>query len=490
MYSEIEENQQDEFGEGVRLSELQPEHFARYLQRWITYWPKKADPGFNVKYGYDTGFVYKQNKEGRRLPLFGDYLIQQVERHLSPLQWEEWRERQGKPVAPRFQQSDFWLGLHMPNSTTVTCIDIDAKQFLLGYYRRRANAPLRPVVTITPDHLKVVKAIYQKFPGRNWCLSSETLGLHAWTKFTTPVVTSHVNRNTKHNLAQVNLSRLEVHPMPGRCLRRPFGTDYRTITDQGLLDNWWEQTDYFETFTPDMAPNFTTIARTLLDASERQLQELLTCGDALRKANFFNGIAQHREQLAKAKKWIDNGYEDDRSVGATITSSSPALIRCVSSLTPAKPDVAYDLDRLRHGNWPKELERLAIEGLPCAKSLGLVCHEMAKWLIWVEMYHETDKHERAYTLLCNYANMKHNGHCYRLLNGREMEVYRQIKAFVALATKNIPPSSLELFALLRQKRSQGRYSRIIDIAPILAGSAAAVTSTSSSPALFICIKFG
>jgi len=42
------------------------------------------------------------------------------------------------------------------------------------------------------------------------------------------------------------------------------------------------------------------------------------------------------------------------------------------------------LDNLRHGNWPKELARLAQDGLDAEKSLHAVCCEMAKYLYWYD----------------------------------------------------------------------------------------------------------
>jgi len=32
------------------------------------------------------------------------------------------------------------------------------------------------------DHFKKIKLIYDAFPGRIWCISSATLGIHAWRK--------------------------------------------------------------------------------------------------------------------------------------------------------------------------------------------------------------------------------------------------------------------------------------------------------------------
>jgi len=46
--------------------------------------------------------------------------------------------------------------------------------------------------------------------------------------------------------------------------------------------------------------------------------------------------------------------------------------------------------------------------------------------------------------------------------------------------------SLEIFSRLRQKRSQGLYKHVINLAPLLEGDMA--TSSSSSSSLLICVS--
>ena len=45
--------------------------------------------------------------------------------------------------------------------------------------------------------------------------------------------------------------------MFGRPFRRPFGEDYFTITDSGLLEHWTDQLDYFENVA--QPPSFNAI---------------------------------------------------------------------------------------------------------------------------------------------------------------------------------------------------------------------------------------
>ena len=51
---------------------------------------------------------------------------------------------------------------------------------------------------------------------------------------------------TKPRLAAIGLGNTEIHPMFGRPFRRPFGQDYYTITNGGLLSDWIEQLTFFE----------------------------------------------------------------------------------------------------------------------------------------------------------------------------------------------------------------------------------------------------
>jgi len=128
-------------------------------------------------------------------------------------------------------------------------IDFDNKNNLLGYYRRGSpeqGSPLRPLMTMPLDHFRAIKRIYDEFPNRIWCVSSATLGLHVWEirPQLQDLLTIQVNAKTR--LRKIGLGNTEVHPMPGRAFRRPFGDDYYTITNEGLLSNWIGQLNFFE----------------------------------------------------------------------------------------------------------------------------------------------------------------------------------------------------------------------------------------------------
>ena len=126
-----------------------------------------------------------------------------------------------------------------PKKSTFKVLDIDNKQNLVGYSQIR-EGPLMPVVRMPLEHFIELKRIYDEFPGHIWCISSETLGLHVWEKYPRPVSVPDIHRATRPRLKRIGII-CEIHPMLGRCFRRPFGQDYATITEGGLLTNWIDQ---------------------------------------------------------------------------------------------------------------------------------------------------------------------------------------------------------------------------------------------------------
>jgi hypothetical protein len=66
----------------------------------------------------------------------------------------------------------------------------------------------------------------------------------------------------------IGLGGTEIHPMAGRCFRRPFGADYFTITDNGLLTDWREQLHFFDKIA--QTPTFTSIYKALRSTVENE----------------------------------------------------------------------------------------------------------------------------------------------------------------------------------------------------------------------------
>jgi hypothetical protein len=115
----------------------------------------------------------------------------------------------------------------------------------------------------TLSYLRKLKAVYDRFPTFDvWCISSESLGMHAWNRFGRPLPTEVVVRHFEKAIRDLGLDGVEVYPRFSRCLRRPFGTDYRTIIPaaherahyideyRGGLTCWLHQIQHFVNPSP------------------------------------------------------------------------------------------------------------------------------------------------------------------------------------------------------------------------------------------------
>jgi hypothetical protein len=116
--------------------------------------------------------------------------------------------------------------------------------------------------------------------------------------------------------------------------------------------------------------------------------------------------------------------------------------------------------------WCPWIGHMASVGLVEDDSMGEVVYELAKWLLWVELFDRADRQELATRLLQGYVLIKHNGHVSRLNEGREAEVLSQVERIVAAAGE-ISQDSEELFRRIRQDRGRGKYRRRIMIVPLL-----------------------
>ena len=120
--------------------------------------------------------------------------------------------------------------------------------------------------------------------------------------------------------------------------------------------------------------------------------------------------------------------------------------------------------------WCPWIERMAKTGLVEDDSMGRVVYELAKWLLWIELF---DRQELTTELLQTYVLNKHNGHVSRLNEGHETEVLSHVGRVVASAGK-ITQDSEELFERIRQNRRDGKYWRPIRIIPLLSGTKATI----------------
>jgi|GEM_PF-3472021 len=144
------------------------------------------------------------------------------------------------------------------------------------------------------------------------------------------------------------------------------------------------------------------------------------------------------------------------------------------SLGLAEGSGAIDQDNLeppftpdmRNREWPRWVEVMAKNGLQEEDNVGLVVFELAKWLIWIEQYDRDDREERTIALLQDFVINKHNGFVTRINNGQIEDVFAQVGRIVEGALDQSAESK-ELFCRIRQKRDQGKYRRVIQIAPFL-----------------------
>jgi|GEM_PF-3052323 len=538
-----EETLYSDFGDVMRLSEAYHDPFWTYFDRFVRYWPSKS---FHIKHAYEKGFIEKKRKHtGQSLPLFEALAIETTERHLCSANWSQWK-------GETFPDDPIWLGLHMPKSTTVDLIDVDAKQYRVGYYRENGDkkARLLPVINIPLEHFKMLKRIYDNFPRRIWCISSETLGIHAWRKHKYPQPSGHLHQINKQVLANICLASIESHPMSGRCLRRPFGDGYRTITPTGTIEDWVKQVEYFE--SDGRTPPFNRICVEIVGAMYRQWQAWERFGDDNRKVDVRAVLKKQLPELSRIADWLKSGCPLEPAVNTPIQNASidPSLTLCQEILSeilgelpkvqptpiqricqaillvsfgekndediapiieeaiadingsdnffngsvnkplPKSANQREDLAMLRGGKWATGLLRLARKGLEKEDSVGTVIHEMAKWLWWIELYNlpEGKRLEEITRLLSAYVLTKHNNCVSRLLNGQQEDVLAQVARCVKQASEIKLPASMAGFTRTREKWSNGGYTHPVKLIPALTGQED-VSLSLSCQFTVMCIKF-
>jgi hypothetical protein len=123
---------------------------------------------------------------------------------------------------------------------------------------------------------------------------------------------------------------------------------------------------------------------------------------------------------------------------------------------------------LRHREWPKWVMFTAKEGLQEGADLGQVLHELGKWLLWVELFDQEDKQEKATELLRWFVRHRHNGRISRMSQGLRGEVDSQIDRCLKSASI-INSYGKELMARIRQGRKNGKYVHVYQVVPLLSG---------------------
>ncbi|HBN78431.1 MAG TPA: hypothetical protein DD473_22000 [Planctomycetaceae bacterium] len=396
-------------------------------------------------------------------------LTNEVERHLDQDHWREYHEHHDFPCGRPTEF--FWIAQNMPKRVSFHAIDADSKNCVGWIGEGTPDNPVTPVMEMGIDHFQNLKAIYDAFPDRIWCITSETLGLD--------IIERHrmrssfeVHESTKRGLNRIGLGHVEVHPMSGRCKRRPFGEHYRTITSDNVLTTWQNQLDYFD--NPGQTPSFRHIALTLIVALKNQWDDWLNnpYGHRNRGIDVPAEVDRLRTIARQVEEWLDAGCPSETR---TIVSMSGQELNNEqeannSGFTPQP----FDYSVLRGGQWAKTLKDIARNGLPAEDSLGPIVFEMAKWLWWIELFDlpEPERHSRVMKLLIDFVSQKHNGMSSRINNGQLGDVNAQVlRCVVSASSLNVPypDKSKQLFTRLRTKRESGKYLHLIKIVPVLEG---------------------
>lgn len=427
--------------------------FKRYCRHFYDYCPKRP---YHVKYGYETGFIARKKKYKTTE---GDYYIPcrsgSVERHLD-----------------FYDRRPYWLGLRFGKKSSVKCLDFDNKPNVLGLYE--VGGVWRPVVHLPLDHFRTMKRIYDAFPRHVWCVSSATLGLHIWERLGYPQTALDVERKNRPKLMEIGLAELEVYPSPqlmNWVLRRPFGQDYYTITDDGLLFDWVEQLDHFESAT--RSPSFPTIVRSLVEL-ERVGWRIVESGATFRRKQespfafkrFLNNRLLERE-AETVLDWIDAGCPEE----------SPAWSKLVSS-SERVPEPAVNLDPTRKrsrrssaggsGRWSwRKVMDLARNGIPEEHRLFEYLLLLARPLVWRDYYHlpPTERVRKAEEDLLYWVLNKHNGLVTRVQQGQIDNIRHEVRRQVTVALTKTDISLTKFYDTMRQNDRvyPSRVQRISDL---------------------------
>ena len=485
---ELDEEQKEILREqSAPLEDIYSEEFQRYLNLLFKFFPKTP---VHVRHGYGQGFLALKGKrkDGTKFerPCYPDMIAKMLDLN-------RWLCNHPKSKQPEY----FWVAMREPRRSSLKAIDVDNKDGVLGYYQTREMSRMvsRPLPIVTVDHMQKIKRVYDAFPGHIWCVSSATLGLHVWEKLPGPQPLDLIEARNRSILKNIGLGKTEVHPMQGRALRRPFGQDYYSITNDGLLPDWQDQLNFFENVAA--TPTFESIFNALRDLVEKEWSRFL--GTPERKARLSSPDPQiskfiNRGQyssirdfvLADLDQWAANGFPLTDPVVQTDVpiDSSSAIIKKASS-SPKNDQVKFN------GQWVQRCRDWALNGLPEDNSIFLVVSNLAIWFYFVELHEipENDRIIKILSLLVDFALNKHNGYITRLNLGQKQEVVDHIKSSVDSGIRNVGDHGEEVFARIRLKRQSGKYSKVYFLEQLIlkpVSEAGSSNTLSSSVVLTVC----
>lgn len=468
--------------DSLPLEKVFPEHFKRYLNLFFKYLPKKP---VHVRNYYGGGFACVKRRDKGGVEVEQACYPDMIARHLD---LERWQHNHSNVRFPDYH----WVAMREPRKSSLKAIDYDNKDDVLGYYRTNVGRIVnRPLPILTVEHMQGIKRLHDAFPNHIWCVSSATLGLHIWEKFSRPQFLQAIDARDRPTLARIGIGNTEIHPMIGRAFRRPFGEDYFSITDHGLLEDWREQLDYFEgeTATPSFAAVFTA------------MRELMAQEWSRYRGSFEPGRmrpnSKHSEltrRFFRMNRWmpelVDQVLENlDRWAAGGFDSSwkeSTSQIKVPSAIRSLAPRSAGIWTCKFHGNWVQRCRDWAIQGLPAEDSMSFVVLHLARWFLHIEFFEDVDCIERTESILVEYCKTKSNGFISRLNQGLIHEVIGHVRRIVASANKPLEIKQTKVFEQIRTKRASNTFKCVYYFEELIRGPIQDCKSaTSPSSVLFI-----
>ncbi len=489
-----------------RLSVKHAEHFKKYFDLFVKFAPSRS---FNIKQSYSKGFIEKKTKNRIDSQKFYNSIKKELtERHLDPVLWSNWQKADGKQFCP---DHPIWLATHAQKYVNCDAIDIDAKDHIIGYYAdpERKYCSFMPVISLSLAHIKKLKKLYDQFPGRVWCISSESLGIHAWRHYEKLQSLAAITAVNKELLHEIGLKSIEVHPMEGRCFRRPFGIDYATITPTGLITDWKDQLDYF--INDKRTPSFQRICLTLVQKMTEQFNKWANSSailddskHALRLLDKVLYVKDKKKEMQanirKIKEWLNEKLSEhsgqksisDDVLKITVNDSVTSIEQYITSddvlKNKANDSVTSSVFPNLHvntsgnkANWYQTVLDLACNGLVEDDSIHFAIYHLSKWLYFIELY-DLDENARVLKineLILYYITNKHNNFVTRINNGNMNVVIDHAYRSIVSAIKVKDANSLVLFSNIRTKINNNQYKNQIKISDAIIGK-----FSNYSPGLF------
>ena len=454
------------------LEKVFADEFGRYFDLFVRYLPKKP---FHVRTRYGGGFICQKGKKENGEEYFRACYPALIARMLD-------HDRLRLIVQPgKEPPPNYWVAMNTGRKSALKAIDFDNKENLLGYYRygNPDNWSPRPLPILTLEHLQAVKRLHDAFPRHIWCVSSATLGLHAWEKLPHPMTIDAIHAANRPRLREIGLGETEIHPMFGRCFRRPFGEDYYTITNAGLLENWVDQLDYFENVA--QPPSFIAIYQALRSVLWREWGGYLG-SRAMAKVSpttgkphllkYFLGKTlfnhrEHEEDLKVLDAWAEKGFPQSLPTSESVVTDlsqpnptgrqpTPANgLKDISAGDEQESGCDIDMSAVCNGQWVQTCEMWAKHGLPCHDSVFRVVSQLARWLYFIEFWDvpEDIRIEQVVELMIEFCLTKHNGFISSLNAGHEKDFRKRISRIVSCAITKVDDSGKWWFMRSQAKAS-------------------------------------